>query len=54
MNGKIAGMNISSTSIPGGSNRIVIRGDNSISGNNMPLVVVGSGFRSTTLKALTT
>ena len=33
-------MNISSTSIPGGSNRIVIRGNNSISGNNMPLVVV--------------
>ena len=40
LNGKIAGMNISSTSIPGGSNRIVIRGNNSISGNNMPLVVV--------------
>ena len=33
-------MNISATSIPGGSNRIVIRGNNSISGNNMPLVVV--------------
>lgn len=40
LNGKIAGMNVSSTSIPGGSNRIVIRGNNSISGNNMPLVVV--------------
>lgn len=40
LNGKVAGMNISSTSIPGGSNRIVIRGNNSISGNNMPLVVV--------------
>lgn len=40
LNGKIAGMNISATSIPGGSNRIVIRGNNSISGNNMPLIVV--------------
>ncbi len=40
LNGKIAGMNISSTSLPGGSNRIVIRGNNSISGNNMPLIVV--------------
>lgn len=40
LNGKIAGMNISSTSVPGGSNRIVIRGNNSISGNNMPLIVV--------------
>ncbi|WP_302285832.1 SusC/RagA family TonB-linked outer membrane protein [Bacteroides clarus] len=40
LNGKVAGMNISATSIPGGSNRIVIRGNNSISGNNMPLVVV--------------
>jgi TonB-linked SusC/RagA family outer membrane protein len=40
LNGKVAGMNISSTSVPGGSNRIVIRGNNSISGNNMPLIVV--------------
>lgn len=40
LNGKVAGMNISATSVPGGSNRIVIRGNNSISGNNMPLVVV--------------
>ncbi len=40
LNGKVAGMNISATSIPGGSNRIVIRGNNSISGNNMPLIVV--------------
>ncbi|MEG0517806.1 MAG: SusC/RagA family TonB-linked outer membrane protein [Bacteroidales bacterium] len=38
--GKVAGMNISSTSTPGGSNRIVIRGNNSISGNNMPLIVI--------------
>ena len=43
LNGKIAGMNISSTSIPGGSNRIVIRGNNSISGNNMPLVAGAMG-----------
>ncbi len=38
--GKVAGMNINATSVPGGSNRIVIRGNNSISGNNMPLVVI--------------
>ncbi len=40
LNGKVAGMNITGTSVPGGSNRITIRGNNSISGNNMPLVVV--------------
>lgn len=40
LSGKVAGMNISATSTPGGSNRIVIRGNNSISGNNMPLVVI--------------
>ncbi|MEF9985833.1 MAG: SusC/RagA family TonB-linked outer membrane protein [Bacteroidales bacterium] len=38
--GKVAGMNITATSTPGGSNRIVIRGNNSISGNNMPLIVI--------------
>ncbi len=40
LSGRIAGMKVSATSTPGGSNRIVIRGNNSISGNNMPLVVV--------------
>ena len=52
LNGKVAGMNISATSIPGGSNRIVIRGNNSISGNNMPLVVV-DGVRSIILRVWT-
>ena len=40
LSGRIAGMKVSATATPGGSNRIVIRGNNSISGNNMPLVVV--------------
>ncbi|MDO4511456.1 MAG: SusC/RagA family TonB-linked outer membrane protein [Bacteroidales bacterium] len=40
LSGKIAGMNVTGTSVPGGSNRIVIRGNNSIAGNNLPLVVV--------------
>ncbi|MDR1552612.1 MAG: SusC/RagA family TonB-linked outer membrane protein [Prevotellaceae bacterium] len=38
--GKVAGMNITTTSVPGGSNRIVIRGNSSINGNNMPLIVI--------------
>ena len=33
-------MNIVGTAVPGGSNRITIRGNNSISGNNMPLIVI--------------
>lgn len=40
LSGKIAGMNIVGTAVPGGSNRITIRGNNSISGNNMPLIVI--------------
>jgi TonB-linked SusC/RagA family outer membrane protein len=39
--GKVAGVQINrSGNGPGGSSRIVIRGENSISGNNQPLVVV--------------
>ncbi|UBM60900.1 SusC/RagA family TonB-linked outer membrane protein [Marinilongibacter aquaticus] len=39
--GKVAGLNISGTATgPGGSSRIVIRGNGSISGNNQPLIVV--------------
>jgi len=39
--GKVAGVNINRTSTgAGGSSRIVIRGNSSISGNNQPLVIV--------------
>lgn len=39
--GKIAGVNVTSPATgPGGSSRIVIRGNNNISGNNQPLIVV--------------
>ena len=41
LQGKVAGLNISSVaSGAGGSSRIVIRGNGSISGNNQPLIVV--------------
>ncbi|GHV14295.1 SusC/RagA family TonB-linked outer membrane protein [Bacteroidia bacterium] len=40
LSGKVAGMNISKTSTPGGSTRILVRGTNSLMGNNMPLIVV--------------
>ena len=41
LSGKIAGLQISRTGNgPGGSSRIIIRGNNSVSGNNQPLVVV--------------
>ncbi|HVY76450.1 MAG TPA: SusC/RagA family TonB-linked outer membrane protein, partial [Puia sp.] len=41
LEGKVAGLNITSTaSGPGGSQRITIRGDGSISGNNQPLIIV--------------
>ncbi len=41
LEGKVAGLNITSTaSGPGGAQRITIRGDGSISGNNQPLIVV--------------
>lgn len=39
LSGKIAGMTVTGTSVPGGSNRIVIRGESSLN-NNQPLVVV--------------
>ena len=38
--GKISGVNITASGTPGGSNRIVLRGVNSISGNNNPLFIV--------------
>ncbi len=39
--GKVAGLNITGTSTgPGGSSRITIRGNGSIAGNNQPLIVV--------------
>lgn len=41
LQGKVAGLNISQTATgPGGSARIIIRGNGSISGNNQPLIVV--------------
>jgi len=39
--GKVAGVNVSNPATgPGGSTRIVIRGNGNISGNNQPLIVV--------------
>ena len=38
--GKVSGVNITGSGTQGGSNRIVLRGANSISGNNSPLFVV--------------
>jgi TonB-linked SusC/RagA family outer membrane protein len=40
LSGKVAGVEVSSTGAPGGSSRIVIRGQNSITGNNQPLFVI--------------
>jgi len=41
LQGKVAGLNIANTATgAGGSSRIIIRGNGSISGNNQPLVVV--------------
>ncbi|MFK7774804.1 MAG: SusC/RagA family TonB-linked outer membrane protein [Saprospiraceae bacterium] len=41
LSGKVAGVNVSSTATgAGGSTRVVIRGNSSISGNNQPLYVV--------------
>ena len=39
LSGKVAGMQVTATAVPGGSNRIVIRGESSFS-NNQPLVVI--------------
>jgi TonB-linked SusC/RagA family outer membrane protein len=38
--GKVSGVNITGSGTQGGSNRIVLRGANSISGNNSPLFIV--------------
>lgn len=38
--GKVAGLQITGTGQPGGSVRMTLRGDNSLSGNNQPLIVV--------------
>jgi TonB-linked SusC/RagA family outer membrane protein len=38
--GKVSGVNITGSGTPGGSNRIVLRGANSINGNNSPLFVI--------------
>ena len=38
--GKVSGVNITGSGTQGGSNRIVLRGANSITGNNSPLFIV--------------
>ncbi|MDB5209465.1 MAG: SusC/RagA family TonB-linked outer membrane protein [Sediminibacterium sp.] len=40
LSGKIAGLQVTGTGQPGGSVRITLRGDNSLSGTNQPLIVV--------------
>ena len=40
LSGKVAGVQISNSNTPGGSSRVVIRGANSLTGNNQPLFVV--------------
>ena len=40
LSGEVSGVNITSSGTMGGSSRIVLRGPNSISGNNQPLFVV--------------
>ena len=40
LSGKVPGVNITNAGPQGGSSRIVIRGENSITGNNQPLFVV--------------
>ncbi|MGI9179788.1 MAG: SusC/RagA family TonB-linked outer membrane protein [Longimicrobiaceae bacterium] len=40
MQGKVSGVQITGGGTPGGSNNIVIRGSNSIAGNNQPLFIV--------------
>lgn len=40
LEGKVAGVNISSPGTQGGSTNIIIRGQNSITGNNQPLFIV--------------
>lgn len=40
LTGKVAGLQITGTGQPGSSTRITLRGDNSFSGNNQPLMVI--------------
>lgn len=40
LSGKVAGVEVTSTGKEGGSSRIVIRGENSITGNNQPLFII--------------
>lgn len=40
LQGKLSGANITTSSYPGGSTRITLRGENSITGNNRALIVV--------------
>lgn len=40
LSGKVSGVNITNSNTAGGSSRIVIRGSNSLTGNNQPLFVV--------------
>ncbi|SEN88774.1 TonB-linked outer membrane protein, SusC/RagA family [bacterium A37T11] len=53
LNGRVAGLTINKTnSGPGSSNRIVFRGNRSITGNNQPLIVVDGVRIDNTPKAL--
>ena len=38
--GKVAGLNVSRTATPGGTTRILIRGISSLTGDNLPLIVI--------------
>lgn len=40
LSGKVAGLQVTGSGQPGGSVRLTLRGDNSLSGNNQPLIVV--------------
>lgn len=40
LSGKVAGVEVTATGQEGGSSRIVIRGENSITGNNQPLFII--------------
>jgi TonB-linked SusC/RagA family outer membrane protein len=40
LSGKVAGLQVTGTGQPGGSVRLTLRGDNSLSGTNQPLIVV--------------
>ena len=58
LSGQVSGVNITTASSPGGSSRIVIRGENSLLGNNQPLIVLDGipvdNYANTPQQGLTT